>query len=200
MEQSYRLVSFNDNFRLTELVLKGEVSQFYHVIDRDHIDISDFMSTNLYHDQIKLEALYIPMYKEKEVLAIAQTYKDIGLSMMQFLRQNDTAIEEHYHIGCNNKLLVKSSMMPHHIRINSIKVKRIQDVDVDDCLSLGVLVNPDKTEKSLRYGVGSKYFGTIFDDTNARDAFSYMVTQEHGYDVWRKNPYCVFYKFNLLPF
>lgn len=63
-----------------------------------------------------------------EVVAIAQRYNDIPFT-------NEMA---GLSIGWLNKMFVKSSLMPHQIKITNIRCERLQYISTDDCMREGI--------------------------------------------------------------
>lgn len=63
-----------------------------------------------------------------EVVAIAQRYNDIPFT-------NEMA---GLSIGWLNKMFVKSSLMPHQIKITNIRRERLQYISTDDCMREGI--------------------------------------------------------------
>ena len=58
------------------------------------------------------EGEILPKYKIGEVVAIAQRYSEIGIDPFPFCEA-----------GWNNKMFVRSDLMPHHIRITDVRVE-----------------------------------------------------------------------------
>ena len=148
-----------------------------------------------------------PRYKVGEVVAIAQSYKDVfdeKCSNFGNAEANKwwydvigTAIvPQSKKAGYVNKMFVKADFMPHHIRITDVKVERIQSISVDDILCEGVWQFYDN--KNLFYV--SKNIGYAPDVAflSAREAFWYLIDNISGKGTWESNPWVVAYSFELI--
>lgn len=148
-----------------------------------------------------------PRYKVGEVVAIAQSYKDVfdeKCSNFGNAEANKwwydvigTAIvPQSKKAGYVNKMFVKADFMPHHIRITDVKVERIQSISVDDILCEGVWQFYDN--KNLFYV--SKNIGYAPDVAflSAREAFWYLIDNISGKGTWESNPWVVTYEFKLI--
>ena len=83
-----------------------------------------------------------PLYKVGEVVAIAQSYRDLGYSPDSLDRHpKDLSIRGlmKNSAGWNNKMFVKSYACKHHIKITNVKVERLQDISDEDCLKEGII-------------------------------------------------------------
>lgn len=132
---------------------------------------------------------FYPEYKIGEVVAIAQSYKDIGYDPCDTFG-DCKSIDSH--LGWNNKMFVKASLMPHHIRFTDIKAERLQDISDEDCLKEGIvyygLEYDDYGDPQYGYE-GSPMF------INAIDAFSSLIDKVSGKETWKMNPYVFAYSF-----
>lgn len=87
----------------------------------------------------------LPKYKLGEVVAIAQSYKDVDRfhrkgKNADYLEYLDSILPElKLYPGWGNKMFVKADLMPHHIKITGIKVERLQDISDEDCLKEGII-------------------------------------------------------------
>lgn len=145
----------------------------------------------------------LPKYKIGEVVAIAQSYKDLGyLPIALNISPKDWRIVSEPHTlgqskGWNNKMLVRAEACKHHIRITDVRIERLQDVSDEDCIKEGV-------EKGR---CGSKY--THFMDayyvpgdkqpySTPQEAFAILVDKVSGKGTWDSNPYVWIYDFELV--
>ena len=131
-------------------------------------------------------------YKVGEIVAIAQSYKDIGIhDIIGYKAYGQNMYEPIYaelSAGWNNKMFVKSELMPHHIRIIDVKIERLRDISDDDALKEGVFKLTDKY--FLSNGIDKAF-------TSAREAFAYLIDKVGGKGVWESNPWVVAYSFEL---
>ena len=74
-----------------------------------------------------------PRYKVGEVVALAQCYKD-ALNPLDWV---NTLIYKD-EIGWKNKMFVREDLMPHHIVINNVEVRRLWDFSNEDCIDEGI--------------------------------------------------------------
>lgn len=136
----------------------------------------------------------LPKYKVGEVVAIAQSYKDCG-NMPDFGLDEDGYPIMPKRSGFFNKMLVKADLMPHHIRITEVKVERLQDISIEDCLKEGI----EEHLKGIQYGFPSNigYIGQ-YPFSNPREAFSALIDKVSGKGMFASNPYVFAYEFELI--
>lgn len=140
----------------------------------------------------------LPKYKVGEVVAIAQSYKDLGydpdsldrhpknLSIRGLMK--DSA-------GWNNKMFVLAAACKHHIKITGIKVERLQDISDEDCLKEGVQkwVDVKSVKDVAKYGGYTNGSWDWFE--TSREAFSTLIDEVSGKGTWESNPYVFAYSF-----
>lgn len=133
----------------------------------------------------------LPKYKVGEVVAVAQSYKDAGVSFIpcpdpQWGCTRDMS-------GYNNKMFVRADLMPHQLRITSVRIERIQDISDEDCIREGIV-------KTLGlYGCeglcergDQLYFNT------PRTAFAALIDKISGKGMFERNPWVFVYEFVLV--
>lgn len=188
-------IMFNDKFCLTQAVLNGAKTMTRRVL-KDNVPLGNWKDTKK----------HLP-YKVGEIVAIAQSYKDIYAEKIEDFAKHS------YHIpredaakkfrklhetcaGWTNKMFVKSELMPHHIRIINVKVERLQGISEEDILREGVWQYYDNN--NLFYV--SKKIGYASDVAfpSARKAFAYLIDMVSGKGIWESNPYVVAYSFELV--
>lgn len=132
-------------------------------------------------------------YAIGEVVAIAQSYHDIGLPPTE-------CIGGVYHRRCDdagwlNKMFVKACLMPHKIRITDIKVERLQDISDEDCIKEGVMYYDDKfgTGYMIADPYNNNYRRRCY--TTPQEAFAALIDKVSGKGTWDKNPYVFAYSF-----
>ena len=191
---------FDDHFGLTQAVLEGRKTMTRRIVsipDTWHgIDVcaigpdTDKRSLLLYDaDEFLIEdrntglcGQVMPLYKIGEVVAVAQSYKDViytgGLPHPLVAKA-----------GWTNKMFVRADLMPHQIRITNVRVERIQNISDEDCLREGVRVN----DSGLRFFTVPKlgFFET------PRAAFAALIDKISGKGTWNKNPFVFVYEFEL---
>lgn len=217
-------IMFNDKYSLTQAVLEGWKTTTRRIVtdkklhywkcscpdmvivkvpesqklktddDNTYFGIKDKISSEYYCDTITSP------YKVGEVVAIAQSYKDLGYDAEEPL-QEDVGYYPHIknEAGWNNKMFVRSEACKHHIRITNVKIERLQDISDEDCLREGVnMIKANKIGKAL--GFDEKYeipgYFPVFD--TPREAFAALIDKVSGKGTWLKNPYVFCYSFKLI--
>ena len=202
-------ISFSDKYGLTQAVLDGRKTMTRRVITypsrfRDEniaglyrygIVLGDQLNVVLYDADERLDSCYIsPRYKVGEVVAIAQSYSDCG-NMPDYGLDEDGYPIMPKRSGFFNKMFVRADLMPHHIRITNIKIKRLQDISDGDCLKEGI----EEHLRDVQYGFPSNigYCGQ-YPFSNPREAFAVLIDKISGKGTWLSNPYVFVYEFELV--
>lgn len=132
-------------------------------------------------------------YKVGEIVAIAQRYKELYPNADFEMVGNGFMTES---AGWNNKMFVKSDLLPHHIRITDVKVERLQDISDEDIFREGVWQFHDN--KDLFYVSKNIGYAPIVAFPNAHEAFAYLIDMVSGKGTWESNPLVVAYSFELV--
>jgi len=167
---------FSDKFCLTLAVLSGMKTMTRRVL-KEGIPLGNWEET----------AKHLP-YKVGDVVAIAQSYNDIGKPQYDKFGKGVA--------GNSNKMFVRANLMPHHIRITDVKVERIQSISVDDILCEGVWQFYDN--KDLFYVSKNIGYAPDIAFLSAREAFWYLIDNISGKGTWESNPWVVAYEFKLI--
>ena len=126
-------ILFNDKFLLTQAVLDGRNTQTRSICKEQVWAQSDDgnAENGIYHFEI-------PRYKVGEVVAVAQSYKDLRYQPTDktpIIRGSKIEfIEFQEHKGWTNKMFVAPNLMHHEIRITNVRLERLQDISDEDCL------------------------------------------------------------------
>lgn len=195
-------IMFNDKFRLTKAVLNGtktmtrrllkvpktcngkEVYSFNILTNNAGTQCVDLVDEN----EVVLGS-WKPHYEVGEVVAIAQSYKEVYPNA-DFEMVGDGFMKESS--GWTNKMFVKADLMPHHIIITDVKVERLQDISDDDCLKEGII-------HLTALGIGG--YGYITADGECcmcdtpREAFAELINEVCGKGTWERNPWVEAYTF-----
>lgn len=144
-------------------------------------------------------------YKVGEEVAIAQSYNNIFNEMMK--DGSDWDLYEDFRCcamgfeqaGNKNKMFVRPELMPHRIKITNIRVERLQDINLEDCLREGVVYAPNALNL-YPYFLDRKGKIMPLEFQSARDAFAYLIdhTGGNGKGTWKDNPWAFVYEFKLL--
>jgi len=210
---------FNDKYGLTQAVLDGRKTMTRRIItdkklhywmcscpDMVIVRVPDLNKINTGDDNVyfgikeKISDGYycdtiVSPYKVGEVVAIAQSYKDIGYNGEYSWVQDGI----HYHrdraAGWANKMFVKADLMPHHIKITGIKVERLQDISDEDCLKEGIIHASTFLGQKIYHTphVNGSYLSTNV----AQEAFAYLIDKVSGKGAWESNPFVFAYEFVL---
>ena len=185
---------FNDKFCLTKAVLARTKTMTRRLL-KEGTPLGNWEETKK----------HLP-YKVGEIVAIAQSYKDIIECLPMY---SDAILDEvgiprkEFKAGWTNKMFVKADLLPHHIRITDVKVERLQSISDDDILCEGI--------REERFAGGDSMFfynktfirdkkqcvEQIYNST-ARRAFASLMYKIVGGNTWHSNPFVVAYSFELV--
>ena len=188
-------IMFNDKYCLTQAVLSGAKTMTRRVL-RDNVPLGNWEET----------VKHLP-YKLGEVVAIAQSYKEIydekcinfgkvEANIWWYDVMGTAIVPQSKKAGYVNKMFVKADFMPHHIRITDVKVERLQDISDDDILREGVW--QFYYDKELFYVSKNIGYAPEVAFPTAREAFWYLIDKVSGKGTWESNPWVVAYSFELV--
>lgn len=165
---------FNDEFGLTKAVLKGRKTMTRRIVPKGLVTLCDQGKTKL--------AAGFAKYYTGEVVAVAQAYRDFGYPHLAA------------QAGWVNKMFIRASLMPHQIRITSIRVERLQEISDEDCKKEGIDYIGGYSE--------SYYFGHGVENirlgNSPREAFAGLIDKVSGKGTWASNPWVFVYEFELV--
>ena len=213
---------FNDKLGLTQAVLEGRKTMTRRICKYDRPDESwdivfpVFESKDYDNEGNLVSPLFgafgwknkdgdftgwnNPLYKVGEVVAIAQSYRDLGYSPDSLDRHpKDLSIRGlmKNSAGWNNKMFVKSYACKHHIKITNVKVERLQDISDEDCLKEGIIHAYTDNNGIKRYHTPHTKRGYLSTDV-AQQAFSFLIDKVSGKGTWESNPFVFAYEFVLV--
>lgn len=195
---------FNDKFQLTKAVLEGRKTQTRRIIKcprefkgewvagfNIHIRKSDkkVVDWPCMYDADEREfdgGEILPRYKVGEIVAIAQSYADLGVEPFPFCEA-----------GWRNKMFVKAELMPNQIKITNIHIQRLQDISDEDCLAEGIV-------KKVGYDGIPRYYVPWYKHTwayatdSTKDAYRFLIDKVSGKGTWESNPWVFVYEFELI--
>ena len=210
---------FNDKFGLTQAVLDGRKTMTRRIIKCPRTFRGEWVAGfNIHrrHSDKKIvdwPCMYdaderefgmgeiLPKYKLGEVVAIAQSYKDVDRfhrkgKNADYLEYLDSILPElKLHPGWTNKMFVKADLMPRHIEFTDRKVERLQDISDEDCLKEGII--------HVSTFLGQKIYhtphvnGSYLSTNVAQEAFAYLIDKVSGKGTWEENPFVWVYEFKL---
>lgn len=144
----------------------------------------------------------LPKYKVGEVVAIAQSYKDLGYDPDSLDRDpKDLGIRGFmkHSAGWNNKMFVSAAACKKHIRITGVKCERLQDISEADCLKEGI-IKYTKDGTVFKYDLSDRFEMFSWQDMkrSPREAFSALIDKVSGKGMFASNPYVFVYEFILI--
>lgn len=197
-------IMFNDKYGLTDAVLAKRKTQTRRIItNKEMLKVIKKFDTLgalftiyfrfLLNPDLRERFIYnrrVMRYQKNETVAIAQSYADIT-------PQADWAncMTRKEEIGWNNKMFVRAEDMPHHIRITNIRIERLQDIKIEDCLKEGLWMAHDVGLEGMTYwyhGLTNSSFRT------PQDAYASLIDHISGKGTWASNPYVFVYEFELI--
>lgn len=189
-------IMFNDKYGLTEAVLAKRKTQTRCIIpsaDPYNRRYEGTLKVRNTLGQIGLLALFsdvriFPAYYIGEEVAISQSYRAI-------LEKHPKANELKELPGYRNKMFVRAEDMPHHIRITSIRVERLQDISKEDCLKEGIWCDDNVGLEGTTYWYHS-LANSLF--RTPQEAYASLINRISGKGTWESNPYVFVYDFELI--
>lgn len=203
---------FNDKLGLTQSVLEGRKTMTRRAISEKlwdrWTDYDDFCnSVSVENIPTKRQYYYEKdffldnaPYKVGEIIAIAQSYKDLGYAPDSLDRHpKDLGIRGlmKYSAGWNNKMFVNSYACKHHIKITNVKVERLKDISDEDCLKEGIIHAYTDNNGIKIYHTPHMKRGYLSTDV-AQQAFEFLIDKVSGKDTWKSNPFVFVYEFKLI--
>ena len=187
-------IMFSDRYGLTQAVLKGKKTMTRRIIPLCENDLNFLKIAErgewLFSSRTCLDGAY-PAYNVGEEVAVAQSYKAIGLT---FISPPDTQWGCTYEMsGYSNKMFVRADLMPRRIRITNIKAERLQDISEEDCLREGI----KKMEEGMPYRFDEDN-GKIHLSADPRMLFADLIDRISGKGTWNRNPWVFAYEFELV--
>lgn len=188
-------IMFNDKYGLTEAVLHGRKTMTRRLVkDANLLQWLHEMEVAEYAIKGTILEEYSP-YKVGEVVAIAQSYKDVYDSIKNPCelfsdRLFNSLLKEHK--GWKNKMFVKADLMPNRIRITDLKVERLQDISDEDCLKEGIFDTMSNRTYHYRYPYSPRNYIT------PREAFAALIDKVSGRGTWDLNPWVFAYTYDVL--
>lgn len=196
-------IMFNDSFGLTKAVIAETKTMTRriaydfrkhtsHMVFRSEL----FPSGNItYMDgkQQVIDELPKPHYKVGEVVAVAQSYKDLlGEEYLPPSIENEIiALVEADSKGISNKMFVRADLMAHYIKMINYRVERLQDISDEDCMKEGL----EFAKGGFYTGYNKETNSRIWLGNTPREAFAHLIDKLSGKGTWDSNPYVHVYEF-----
>lgn len=201
-------IMFNDRYGLTQAVIEGRKTVARRIIsdklwDRwtDYDDFCNSVScgpstpvVRQYYNEFEFFKDNLP-YKVGEIVAVAQCYADIHSELMigDFGDARYDSFKNavvHDKAGWHNKMFVQADLMPHQIRITSVRPERLQDITDEDCLKEGVRF-VENSDGYFSNGMSDEY-------TTPISAFAALIDEISGRRIWERNPFVWRIEFKLV--
>lgn len=197
-------IMFNDLYLLTREVLTGRKTMTRRIaydkpIDREpHFGYDDNRHMVLLNGWMQVA---ISKYTVGEVLAVAQSYKDVHREMMNdydnpifdaFKERDEDGLS--LGAGWRNKMFVEARLMPHHIQIRSVKCEPLQNISYADCLKEGVWEDCP----GIQYSHPATSYCGQYPFGNPVGAFEHLIDLISGKGTWESNPWVFAYEFTLI--
>ena len=187
---------FNDQYGLTQAVLDGRKTQTRRIAYEKPFKYKrccGFITEGTDKGKLSIndgnEIVAKSTYKIGEVVAVAQRYCDIPFANDIFIR----AVP----IGWSNKMFVKSSLMPHQIKITNIRCERLQDISTDDCMQEGIFCSHiDGIDDAYTYDATFDRFVKKWWYRTPIEAYKMLSCKLHLH--WDSNPLVFVYDFKLI--
>lgn len=191
-------ISFKDSggLNLTQAVLSGRKTMTRRaVVEQIEADAMVYAEGKSEFTRVKFEyILKHSPYKVGEIVAIQQAYKEVYRELFgETITQNISKGTA----GWANKMFVKASIMPHHIRITDVRVEWLQLIPDEDCLREGII------QEYETYIMEKKIYSCPFNEKrhwyfNIKDAFIALIDKVNGRGTWDSNPLVFVYSFELV--
>lgn len=211
-------IMFNDKYGLTQAVLNGRKTMTRRIVTYPlkfrGVNVAGYFVCKRPSGEVTEICMYdedermidggqiLPKYKVGEVVAIAQSYKDLGYDPDSLDRDpKDLGIRGFmkHSAGWNNKMFVSAAACKKHIRITGVKCERLQDISEADCLKEGI-IKYTKDGTVFKYDLSDRFEMFSWQDMkrSPREAFSALIDKVSGKGAWECNPFVWAYEFELI--
>lgn len=211
-------IMFNDKFSLTQAVLEGRKTMTRRIVTYPlkfrGVNVAGYFVCKRPSGEVTEICMYdedermidggqiLPKYKVGEVVAIAQSYKDLGYDPDSLDRDpKDLGIRGFmkHSAGWNNKMFVSAAACKKHIRITGVKCERLQDISEADCLKEGI-IKYTKDGTVFKYDLSDRFEMFSWQDMkrSPREAFSALIDKVSGKGMFASDPYVFVYEFILI--
>lgn len=211
-------IPFNDRYLLTKAVLEGRKIQTRRLVPKGFFSLTwderedTLVYENDFGEFIDIRYSKYALYKKGEIVAVAQSYKEIDdfyktaslLNHSIYDCVSDADIQKWNMIAVNyrgktvwtNKLFVKPDLMVHFIQITNVRIERLQDISDNDCIKEGIEF--DCKSNSYYCGYNKKTNSKIWLGSTTREAYASLIDKVGKKGDWNRNPYVFVYDFKLI--
>lgn len=199
---------FDDHFGLTEAVLDGRKNMTRRVIPAKEIEyilgefkqeyfegtLDVFDSDKKYIEQYYLVEKCGKCFRPGDIVAVAQRYEE-AISPLDWVNRLLYKDEP----GWKNKMFVRADLMPHQIRITSVRIERLQDISNEDCMREGVRKLESKNCPTMFTFDGWSFKNKVNRCIDSpKEAFEALFKKLSGKKAWDDNPWVFVYEFELV--
>lgn len=204
-------IMFNDRYGLTRLVLSGKKTMTRRIIpfnivkktDWKAVAVGDFLAISdgkEYFTDIRT----CSQYHVGDIVAVAQSYKSIFNEYLSDMHNHiydafaNAYIGELKGKGYNNKMFVRSNLMPHCVIIKKVEVQQMQSINEEDCMREGVQTDTEHFQEwQGQHGFRDFVKGESLLFKSRREAFAALVSKVGKKSDWESNPWVFVYTFEL---
>ena len=206
---------FNDKYCLTQAVLNGTKTMTRRVLKVPKTcNGKEVYSFNILTNNAGTQCVDLvdenggvldswkPHYEVGEVVAIAQSYKEVYPNA-DFEMVGDGFMKES--AGWTNKMFVRADLMPHHIRFTDVKMERLRDISEEDCLKEGIvfieslsIIGEDAYFFAVKRKVRQMYDNILKFFSSPQRAYADLIDKISGRGTWESNPWVAAYSFELI--
>lgn len=205
-------IMFNERYGLQSAVFDGIKTQ----TRREPFYSNEKITVGIWNGKLAVyvnniqQMIHVSRFAFGEEVAVAQSYKEIGLDPNQCVGTIDYGGNMYMPLcageskGWNNKMFVLADEMPHHIKILDIRCERLQDISAMDCISEGIKCyyepkndwfnRPNEKQSSFSFLDKSKELFFF----SAKEAFCGLIGKLNGKKFWDTNPYVIVYEFEKI--
>ena len=221
-------IMFNSRYGLEEAVLSGRKTQTRRICKYGRPDKTYDIAFPIFEDKDfddngnPISPLYgafcwrneagdftewnIPKYKEGEIVAVAQCYKDMGYDANALDRAPKDISKVRGTLGesagWNNKLFVRAEACRHRIRITNVRVERLQDISDEDCIKEGIYQDECTTHfNGYAFEISKDQHGDVLAKkwyNTPRKAYAALIDRISGKGTFQSNPWVFVYDFELV--
>lgn len=192
-------IMFNDKYGLTQAVLEKRKTMTRRIVPQSVLD-------HYLHNAEDPTIIDAARYEVGDVVAVAQSYMEVEKGgypvdsrYEPFRYAYSVGLITEKNKGWRNKMFVGADYMPHVILITDVRVERLQDISVKDCLREGILKKSDFPYKKTSpfYFSGGKHEWDYSFHT-PRQAYAALIDKVSGKGTWKRNPWVFVYEFELI--
>lgn len=201
MKQMY----FNDKMGFTRSVIDGRVTQTRLVVSfREATGMGGKITLGLDWKGRCALLLDGDFFRHTEhnigdIVAVAQSFQSRYEEVLERVKDDELWEALHEFVPLISANTAGSKNAYHHICIRNIRVERMQDIRVKDCLAVGIRVvySGNGMTDYVYQQDGSVFLSSDCYGT-AREAYKAYVDRVYGQNMWKLNPYVVVYDFELI--